>query len=166
MCIIEALMNMDFNLSLILSNIAMFAVGAITMYIMVRMDKPSSSDPTTLPTNTTVQPHPMSKRKTRVYVDGCWDVMHSGHYNALRQAKSLGDILVVGVHSDEEIERNKREPVMNNEQRLAAVRSCKWADEGVFGVPYAVTPEILVCQGINSLIHFIDFIYSIYPFSL
>merc|ERR1719192_193615 len=110
---------------------------------MVRMDKPSSSDPTTLPTNTTVQPHPMSKRPIRVYVDGCWDVMHSGHYNALRQAKTLGDVLVVGVHSDAEIERNKREPVMNNEQRMAAVKSCKWADEVVFDVPYAATPKLL-----------------------
>jgi len=69
--------------------------------------------------------------------------MHSGHYNALRQAKSLGDVLVVGVHSDAEIERNKREPVMNNEQRMAAVKSCKWADEVVFDVPYAATPKLL-----------------------
>lgn len=71
-------------------------------------------------------------RKVRIYVDGCWDVMHSGHYNALRQARALGDFLVVGVHSDEEIARVKREPVMNNEQRMAAVTACKWADEVTF----------------------------------
>ncbi len=35
------------------------------------------------------------------------DLMHSGHYNALRQAKLLGDILVAGIHSDEEIKRHK-----------------------------------------------------------
>ena len=58
----------------------------------------------------------------RVFVDGCFDVTHSGvaplqrhklrlstagHYNMLRQAKAKGDWLVVGVHSDEEILRNK-----------------------------------------------------------
>jgi ethanolamine-phosphate cytidylyltransferase len=36
------------------------------------------------------------KKPVRVYIDGCFDIMHSGHYNALRQAKKLGDVLVVG----------------------------------------------------------------------
>jgi len=139
----ETLMEIDFNMSLILSNIAMFALGAITMYLMVSWEKPPSSKSLTTPSMEPGQPHPMVKRPIRVYVDGCWDVMHSGHYNALRQAKSLGDVLVVGVHSDAEIERNKREPVMNNEQRMAAVKSCKWADEVVFDVPYAATPKLL-----------------------
>ncbi len=134
-------------MSLILSNIAMFALGAITMYLITACDRSPISKSTT-PDKTAshnTEPHPMSKRPTRVYVDGCWDVMHSGHYNALRQAKALGDVLVVGVHSDAEIARNKREPVMNNEQRMAAVTACKWADEVVFDVPYAANPELLVC---------------------
>lgn len=36
------------------------------------------------------------KKPVRIYIDGCFDIMHSGHYNALRQAKKLGDVLVVG----------------------------------------------------------------------
>ena len=68
-------------------------------------------------------------KPVRIYCDGCWDVMHSGHYNAIRQAKALGDILVAGVHSDAEITKFKRDPVMNNEQRMAAVSACKWVDE-------------------------------------
>ncbi|ETO19585.1 hypothetical protein RFI_17648 [Reticulomyxa filosa] len=95
-------------------------------------------------------------RPVRIYLDGCWDVMHSGHYNAIRQAKlysitkkkkikikGLGDILIVGVHSDKEIARNKREPVMNDEERMAMVRACKWTDEVVFDVPYSPTVELL-----------------------
>ena len=84
-----------------------------------------------------------NNKPIRVYVDGCWDVMHSGHYNAIRQAKQLGDILVVGVHSDEEIIRNKRKPVMNNKQRMAAVTACKWADEVIFDVPYSPSLQLL-----------------------
>jgi len=79
----------------------------------------------------------------RIYIDGCWDIMHSGHYNAIRQAKALGDILIVGVHSDEEIARNKREPVMNNEERMAMVKACKWTDETVFDVPYSPSVELI-----------------------
>jgi cytidyltransferase-like protein len=50
---------------------------------------------------------PNERKPVRVYIDGCFDIMHSGHYNALRQAKQLGDILVAGVHSDAEILKNK-----------------------------------------------------------
>jgi len=82
-------------------------------------------------------------KPVRIYIDGCWDVMHSGHYNAIRQAKTLGDILIVGVHSDQEIARNKREPVMNNEERTAMVRACKWTDEVVFDVPYSPTIALI-----------------------
>lgn len=51
------------------------------------------------------------KKKVRVYMDGCFDMMHYGHCNALRQARTLGDQLVVGVVSDAEITANKGPPV-------------------------------------------------------
>ncbi|ETO06452.1 hypothetical protein RFI_30940, partial [Reticulomyxa filosa] len=56
---------------------------------------------------------------------------------------ALGDVLIVGVHSDEEIARNKREPVMKDEERMAMVRACKWTDEVVFDVPYSPTIELI-----------------------
>lgn len=83
------------------------------------------------------------RKPIRCYIDGCFDIMHSGHYNAIRQAKALTDILVVGVHSDEEIMRHKGPPVMNNEERLATVRACKWVDEVVFDTPYNPSLELL-----------------------
>lgn len=57
------------------------------------------------------------KRRIRVYMDGCFDLMHYGHANALRQAKALGDELVVGLVSDEEIVANKGPPVLSMEER-------------------------------------------------
>ena len=53
-----------------------------------------------------------------MYMDGCFDMMHYGHCNALRQARALGDQLVVGVVSDDEIIANKGPPVTPLEERL------------------------------------------------
>ncbi|KAG2404460.1 Ethanolamine-phosphate cytidylyltransferase [Vigna angularis] len=52
-----------------------------------------------------------NKKPVRVYMDGCFDMMHYGHCNALRQARALGDQLIVGVVSDAEIIANKGPPV-------------------------------------------------------
>ena len=83
----------------------------------------------------------------RGYIDGCFDIMHSGHYNAIRQAKQLCDILVVGVHSDDEILKHKGPPVMNENERLSIVKACKWCDEIVFDTPY--NPSIKLLDKLN-----------------
>ena len=48
--------------------------------------------------------------------------MHSGHYNAIRQAAELSERLVVGVHSDAEIARNKGPAVMGEKERYGRVQ--------------------------------------------
>ena len=64
----------------------------------------------------------MSAKPNRIWVDGCFDMMHWGHANALRQAKKEGAYLVVGVHSDAEILANKGPTVMNEEERCVFFR--------------------------------------------
>lgn len=49
----------------------------------------------------------LRSRKVRVYMDGCFDMMHYGHANALRQAAALGDELVIGLVPDSEIKIHK-----------------------------------------------------------
>ncbi|XP_012079740.1 ethanolamine-phosphate cytidylyltransferase isoform X2 [Jatropha curcas] len=95
------------------------------------------------------------KKRIRVYMDGCFDLMHYGHANALRQAKALGDELVVGVVSDEEIIANKGPPVLPMEERLALVSGLKWVDEVIANSPYAITEQFM-----NTLFneHKIDYI--------
>lgn len=82
-------------------------------------------------------------RPIRVYMDGCFDLMHYGHANALRQAAALGDELVVGLVPDREILRCKGPPLLNEDERLELVESVKWVDEVLTGVPYDLTPEFL-----------------------
>jgi len=85
----------------------------------------------------------MSKKQVRVWCDGCYDMVHFGHANSLRQAKALGDYLIVGVHTDEEITMHKGPPVFNQEERYAMVEAVKWVDEIVRGAPYVTTIETL-----------------------
>ncbi|KAF4750151.1 Ethanolamine-phosphate cytidylyltransferase, partial [Perkinsus olseni] len=59
------------------------------------------------------------RKKVRGYLDGCFDIMHSGHYSAMRQAKAQCDVLIVGVYADEDIVPDKALPVMKQEERLA-----------------------------------------------
>lgn len=79
----------------------------------------------------------------RVWCDGCYDVLHFGHANSLRQAKALGTYLIVGVHNDEEILKHKGPPVFTEEERYQMVRAIKWVDEVVEGSPYVTNLETL-----------------------
>jgi D-beta-D-heptose 7-phosphate kinase/D-beta-D-heptose 1-phosphate adenosyltransferase len=60
-----------------------------------------------------------SKRKI-VLTNGCFDVIHAGHVAYLREARALGDVLVVGVNGDEEVRRQKGEgrPVFGASDRV------------------------------------------------
>ncbi|GBP58119.1 Ethanolamine-phosphate cytidylyltransferase [Eumeta japonica] len=72
-----------------------------------------------------------------------YDMVHFGHANSLRQAKALGDVLIVGVHTDEEIAKHKGPPVFTQEERYKMVRAIKWVDQVVEGAPYVTTLETL-----------------------
>ncbi|XP_045766915.1 ethanolamine-phosphate cytidylyltransferase [Maniola jurtina] len=83
------------------------------------------------------------KKEIRVWCDGCYDMVHFGHANSLRQAKALGDVLIVGVHTDAEISKHKGPPVFTQEERYKMVRAIKWVDQVVEGAPYVTTLETL-----------------------
>nr|XP_043627652.1 ethanolamine-phosphate cytidylyltransferase-like [Erigeron canadensis] len=116
-------------------------LGLSTSYFGSIMGFPTL--PYMLPYLSNLQKKKGEKRKIRVYMDGCFDLMHYGHANALRQAKALGDELVVGLVSDEEIVTNKGPPVLSMEERLALVSGLKWVDEVIADAPYAITEEFM-----------------------
>jgi D-beta-D-heptose 7-phosphate kinase/D-beta-D-heptose 1-phosphate adenosyltransferase len=65
---------------------------------------------------------------TIVIVTGGFDPIHSGHIEYLKAAKSLGDILVVGVNSDEWLVRKKGQAFMPIEERKAIIQNLKMVD--------------------------------------
>ena len=65
---------------------------------------------------------------TLVFTNGCFDLLHPGHVEYLVQARALGDLLVVGLNSDDSVRRLKgtRRPLVAEEDRatvLAGLRS-------------------------------------------
>lgn len=71
---------------------------------------------------------------TRVFVSGCFDVLHAGHVRFFEQARALGDHLVVSVASEESLWRHKqRRPSMPDEHKQVLIGSLSMVDEVVLG---------------------------------
>lgn len=83
------------------------------------------------------------RKEIRIFMDGAFDMMHFGHMNAFRLARSLGTHLVVGVNSDESITECKGAPLMDDKERLAMVESCKFVDQVVPNCPYIMNKEYI-----------------------
>ncbi len=64
-----------------------------------------------------------SQGKRVVLTNGCFDVLHSGHVNFLNSARELGDILIVGVNTDDSIRRLKGEhrPINKLQERIKVI---------------------------------------------
>lgn len=63
-----------------------------------------------------------------VYADVVCDLFHPGHVEFLRQARALGDRLVVGVVGDADALTYKPAPIMSHAERIAVVGACRWVD--------------------------------------
>lgn len=82
-----------------------------------------------------------------VFTNGCFDILHSGHVNYLGLAKQLGDVLIVGVNSDESITRLKGadRPINSLSDRLSVLAGLGCVDHVVvFGDRSDDTPVALI----------------------
>jgi len=72
------------------------------------------------------------KKKGRriVFTNGCFDLLHLGHVRYLEKAKSLGDILVVGINSDRSVQSLKgpERPILPEEERAEILSSLECVD--------------------------------------
>ena len=67
---------------------------------------------------------------TVVFTNGCFDILHAGHVRYLEQAKSYGDILVLGLNTDASVRENKgpRRPINSARDRAAVVGALRAVD--------------------------------------
>ena len=72
------------------------------------------------------------KRDTKkiVFTNGCFDILHQGHIHLLSNAKSLGDVLIVGINNDASIRRLKgaNRPIINLESRAVILAALEMVD--------------------------------------
>lgn len=94
--------------------------------------------------------------KKIVFTNGCFDIIHSGHIFYLGEAKKSGDVLVIGLNSDDSVKRLKGNdrPINNESDRALVLDALKFVDfVTIFeeDTPYELIkllqPDILVKGG-------------------
>ena len=93
--------------------------------------------------------------KKIVFTNGCFDLIHVGHVRSLKEAKKLGDVLVVGLNSDRSVSLIKpRRPIIPQEQRAEILASLEMIDyvslfdaETPYELIKLIQPDVLVKGG-------------------
>lgn len=69
-------------------------------------------------------------KKKIVFTNGCFDLLHLGHVRSLRKAKSLGDVLIVGINSDRSVRKLKgvKRPLFSEKERAEVLSSLECID--------------------------------------
>ena len=91
-----------------------------------------------------------------VFTNGCFDILHLGHVDYLSKAADLGDVLIIGLNTDDSVSRIKGEkrPVQDQRSRSHVMASLKFVDYVILfneSTPYElikfINPDILVKGG-------------------
>jgi len=90
-----------------------------------------------------------------VFTNGCFDILHAGHVRYLKQAKKLGDVLVIGLNSDTSVAGIKPGRPVNTEKNraevLAGLASVDYIvifrEKTPYNLIKAVRPDLLVKGG-------------------
>ena len=93
----------------------------------------------------------------RVYVDMAADLFHYGHIEFLKQARALGDYLLVGVHGDDDLIAHKRKPILTMEERVASVAGCRHVDEVLPNAPWITDRDWIEKHNIDLVVHGNDY---------
>ena len=93
----------------------------------------------------------------RVYADMTADLFHYGHVEFIKQARALGDYLIVGVMGDDETTNWKRHPILTVEERVAVVAACRYVDEAIPNAPWIIDSDFIAQHQIDLVVHGDDY---------
>jgi phosphoheptose isomerase len=93
-----------------------------------------------------------AQKRTLVWTNGCFDVLHAGHVESLRAARKLGDALLVGVNDDDYVRRTKGEgrPIHKLDQRVAILSALEMVD---FVLPFSEPTPVDVLKKLQPDVH-------------
>ena len=76
----------------------------------------------------------LRRQQKIVFTNGCFDILHAGHVRYLTAAKSFGDVLIVGLNTDESVRKLKGEsrPINNQFDRAEVLLGLKAVDHVIF----------------------------------
>src|ERR1700683_207459 len=83
-----------------------------------------------------------AKGQTLVHCHGCFDIVHPGHIHHLQFARSLGDVLVVSVSADGQVNKGATRPLIPDELRAASLAALECVD-WVYLNPDATATDLL-----------------------
>jgi len=84
-----------------------------------------------------------------VYICGVWDLLHFGHMRHFQEVTKLGNRVLVGVHSDNEVESYKRTPTLTMKERMDTAIYCKGVSEVISDAPLVITEEFIKKHNIH-----------------
>ena len=90
---------------------------------------------------------------TRVYMDGVFDLFHRGHIEAIKKCLEFGDELVIGVVSDKSCESYKRQPIINETDRVEILKNIKDVSEVIFPCPLIVDEKFINDNKLDLIVH-------------
>ena len=94
--------------------------------------------------------------KRNIYVDGIWDLFHTGHLKNIKSIKKLDgkdNFLIVGVVSDKDASNYKRQPIIEEKQRVEIIKSLKYVDKVIENCPLVINEEFLEKNNIDLVCH-------------
>ncbi|MDO8529977.1 MAG: adenylyltransferase/cytidyltransferase family protein [bacterium] len=83
--------------------------------------------------------HSKGKMKKIVITSGFFNPIHIGHINLMKEAKELGDLLVVIVNNDEQVRIKGGVAFMAQEERVGIIKGLKYADEVFLSIDNDIT---------------------------
>lgn len=91
--------------------------------------------------------------KEVIYVDGAWNFLHAGHQHILKQARSKGTHLIVGVHSDQTLTEVFGSPGHEPfETRVGRILQNRYVSSALKDAPWTLTPELITSLKIHKVV--------------
>jgi choline-phosphate cytidylyltransferase len=100
----------------------------------------------------------MIDNKKVIYIDGVFDLFHRGHLESLIKAKNVlndpnNTYLIVGVVSDEGCASYKRNPIINESDRVEIIKNIVGVDKVIFPCPLVVSLDFVKSNDIDLVVH-------------